>query len=144
MHHQQVLCELARPHAEGLAPVQTSARPPRYGFVDRAGKLAIKPQFDAVRGFNEGLAVALIGRQYGFIDKRGLWVVQPRFEKVSSFAEGLALVVVNVSSFWSQALAGGLLVGARKGTRTPTPFRALAPQSNRHLAKSARIAEIRE
>src|SRR5918911_929471 len=87
--------DFAGPFAEGLAPVQTVARPLRYGFVDHAGRVAIKPQFDAVRGFAEGLAVALVGRQYGFIDKRGQWVIQPRFDKVSSFSEGLALVVVN-------------------------------------------------
>src|SRR5918911_1856272 len=87
--------DFAGSYADGLAPVQTVARPLRYGFVDRVGRVVIKPQFDAVRPFAEGLAVALVGRQYGFIDKRGQWVIQPRFDKVSSFSEGLALVVVN-------------------------------------------------
>ncbi|MDX6271744.1 MAG: hypothetical protein QOD28_2967, partial [Acidobacteriota bacterium] len=76
---QQV--DLAGFFSEGLAPVQTSSQPPRFGFIDRTGKLVINPQYDAARGFEEGLALVMVERKYGFIDKRGRMVVKPQFDK---------------------------------------------------------------
>ncbi|HEY0099291.1 MAG TPA: WG repeat-containing protein, partial [Pyrinomonadaceae bacterium] len=90
---QQV--DLAGLFSEGLAPVQTASQPPRFGFIDRTGKLVINPQYDAARGFEEGLALVMVERKYGFIDKRGRMVVKPQFDKAASFSEGLAAVVVD-------------------------------------------------
>jgi hypothetical protein len=90
---QQV--DIAGYFTEGLAPVQTASQPPRFGFIDKMGRIVINTEYDAVRDFSEGLALVMVGRLYGFIDKRGRTVVKPQFEKASSFSEGLALVVVD-------------------------------------------------
>jgi len=90
---QQV--DFAGRFSEGLAPAQTGGASPRWGFIDRNGRLVINPQFDAVEDFQEGMAVVMVNRKYGFIDKKGRAVVPPQFDKAFDFHEGLALVVTN-------------------------------------------------
>jgi hypothetical protein len=90
----------AGPFKDGLAPVVTAGK---LGFIDRAGKLAIPPQYDRVRNpgvrtewptFSEGIAPVKIGTQYGFIDKTGRTAIEPRFESAACFSDGLAAVTV--------------------------------------------------
>ena len=53
----------------------------KWGLIDRAGRLATGPLYDAMRPFKEGLAAARIGNKYGFIDRTavpGGSAVQPR------------------------------------------------------------------
>lgn len=68
----------------------------KWGYIDKTGKIAIKPQFDYVQGFREGLAKVRIGDfvtgKSGYIDKTGKIVIEPRFANASSFSEGLAFV----------------------------------------------------
>jgi hypothetical protein len=67
----------------------------RYGFIDRAGKTVIPPQFDLTFGFSEGLAAVQIGKQWGFIDVSGKMVIPPQdFTNVRPFHNGLSRVVV--------------------------------------------------
>jgi hypothetical protein len=107
----------AREFHEGLAAVGTGrwAGPPSYndnssrweglwGYIDRSGKLVIKPQYHFADDFSEGLAGVVTNRQYGFINRKGEMVIQPRFVPrtggphgfgiggTSYFAEGLACV----------------------------------------------------
>lgn len=49
----------------------------RYGFIDKTGKIVIKPEFDYVGPFSEGLAVVWIGNKYGYIDKTGKYIWKP-------------------------------------------------------------------
>ncbi|HSY66826.1 MAG TPA: WG repeat-containing protein [Terriglobales bacterium] len=83
----------------GLAPFW-STPPGLEGFVDRAGRMVIAPQFagSASLPFEEGLAAVFLanaaGKKAGFIDERGRWVVPPRFEDAYHFCGGLAPVKV--------------------------------------------------
>lgn len=77
--------------SEGLVPVEIGGR---TGYLDRSGKVAIKPLFDQAGNFSQGLAYASIGNKYGFINKRGTFVIKPAFELAGSFSEGLAPIVV--------------------------------------------------
>ncbi len=43
----------------------------KWGFIDRSGKIVVKPEFEKVEEFSEGLAVVLRNDKYGFIDKTG-------------------------------------------------------------------------
>jgi len=63
-----------------------------YGFIDTTGELVIKPTFEKVRPFHDGIAAAAdeitpedgcmdCGR-WGYIDKDGNWLAQPRYEIV--------------------------------------------------------------
>lgn len=65
---------------------------------DKAGVLAIDPQFDFASNFSESLAkVGVRGARidetkYGYIDKSGKYVNNPQLEKAEPFKNGLALM----------------------------------------------------
>lgn len=100
--------------SEGLACVKIADK---FGYIDTAGKLAIKPQFDEVDwgvfgsddfsntgSFSEGLACVAIGKdsliKYGFIDKNGKYIIEPKFRAAHSFHDGLACVAEKSGSKW--------------------------------------------
>jgi hypothetical protein len=64
----------------------------KSGFIDREGRLVIRPLFDEVGFFSEGLAAARLQRFWGYIDTAGRWAIQPRFVAAGCFGQGLALV----------------------------------------------------
>ncbi|MDO6759357.1 WG repeat-containing protein [Tamlana sp. 2_MG-2023] len=73
----------------------------KHGFINQEGQEVIKPIFEMVSEFNEGLAWAVIeknGKWFsGFINEIGDWVIEPTFSgygwsmnETSLFSEGLA------------------------------------------------------
>ena len=68
----------------------------KYGFIDKTGKMVIKPQFNYAESFSEGLAAVSseMGDQNGYIDKTGKVIIAPRFDQTYPFSEGLAKVVI--------------------------------------------------
>ena len=67
----------------------------KWGLMDKAGQVVVKPQFDYIGDFNEGLARIVVGNKFGFINKTGQIVIKPKFDHALSFKEGLALIIVN-------------------------------------------------
>jgi len=66
-----------------------------YGFIDRSGKMVIKPNYKWAGDFSEGLAaVQMTSHKWGFIDKSGRMVIKPKFDRALSFSQGLAAVQV--------------------------------------------------
>lgn len=73
------------------------------GFIDRAGKVVIPPQFGFNTGsFSGGLASVQVldpdpmkPSKIGFIDLQGEMVIPPQFSEASSFADGIAFVQVD-------------------------------------------------
>lgn len=61
-----------------------------WGYLDKAGKFAIKPQFNNAQSFSEGLAGVQIGWRWGYINKAGAVVIKPQFDRAEPFSEGLA------------------------------------------------------
>lgn len=63
-----------------------------WGFTDQHGNIVIRPQYLAVGGFYDGLAVVQSphNRFWGFIDQSGNWLVSPQFCMAGRFSEGLA------------------------------------------------------
>lgn len=99
--HQRSLYTLRRqqlaPFREGLAAVLSFNR---IGFMDRAGKVVIAPEFRETGGFSEGLAaVKIIGSDgeyaWGYIDRAGRFKVAPGFKAAEPFAGGLARVTTS-------------------------------------------------
>ena len=76
----------------------------KCGFIDRAGRIVIEPQFNITGRFSEGLAPVFVGRRsrllgddpeagkWGYADRTGRVVVPPRYVYAREFSEGLAAV----------------------------------------------------
>ncbi|MEO0968917.1 MAG: WG repeat-containing protein [Cyanobacteria bacterium J06639_18] len=81
-------------YSEGLlaARIDTGTFRRSCGFIDVKGETVIKPKFDEVLAFNEGLAGVKVGDKWGFIDKKGTIVIEPQYDTVDFFENGLALV----------------------------------------------------
>jgi hypothetical protein len=68
------------------------------GYIDTKGQWAIKPQFDGLSDFSEGLAAVNLGAncgmggKWGFIDKSGTTVIPFRFLSAGQFQNGRACV----------------------------------------------------
>ena len=81
-----------RLHRTGaLLPVRQNGK---WGYIDRTGKIVIKPQFLSAEEFSEGLAAVTVrtkqGLVYGYIGLTGKFVISPRFENPGYFREGMA------------------------------------------------------
>ena len=86
--------------SDDLTPVQQEGK---WGYVDKNGKIIIKPQFSSAGRFSEGLALVSAGGvpltdpvvksfvKMGYIDKRGHWLIASRFEYYFfyDFSDGL-------------------------------------------------------
>jgi hypothetical protein len=65
-----------------------------WGYVDKNGVVAIKPQFGHAWPFSEGVGRVLVGEKFGYVDKKGKFVVEPKFDAAWEFSKGLARVGV--------------------------------------------------
>jgi hypothetical protein len=83
-----------------VKPASQSAQPKvsdKYGYIDKRGRWAIKPQFDVACNFSsDGLAVVCKGESWYFIDKNGRPAIIPQtthpIRELDGFSEGLAAV----------------------------------------------------
>lgn len=68
----------------------------KYGFIDRAGKIVIAPEYDFADEFSEGLACVQAGGNWFYIDASGYSVIKfvRKVKFAHSFSEGLAYVDV--------------------------------------------------
>ena len=64
----------------------------KWGFIDTAGNMVIKPQYDEYGSFSEGVCAINTGKGYAFIDQTGQNVMGRLFKKAKSFSEGVAYV----------------------------------------------------
>ena len=68
----------------------------KFGYIDKAGKVVITPQFFVAQDFAEGLAAVRVEQtadsKYGYIDRTGHMAIAPRFHQAGPFSEGLAAV----------------------------------------------------
>lgn len=94
----------------------------KYGYIDRTGKVVIKPQFDNTMGFNEGLAATSIGGKYGYIDTKGRWVIKPQFDFTYMFSDGLAMVEINRKTGWIDK-KGRIVIEPQEFEKTAVGFR---------------------
>lgn len=66
---------------------------PLSGVIDRTGRWIVRPQYDNISSYSEGLARALTHDRWLFLDMDGHEVVQTQARWVNSFSEGLAAVM---------------------------------------------------
>jgi hypothetical protein len=81
--------------SEGLARATDGGR---HVYINKAGKVIVKGQFDWSGDFHEGLAFFMNEGsppdRWGYINKAGRVVIKPQFEKAGDFSEGLAPVMI--------------------------------------------------
>ncbi len=85
----------------------------KKGIINKKGEYVIKPQFDDVKEFSEGLARVKVDGKWGYIDYKGKMVVKPNFVIAQAFSEGLAWVFIDTVE-WKQWSDGKHLCYARK------------------------------
>lgn len=77
-------------YSEGLADIVIDGK---VGFIDKQGKLVIKPRFDSATRFSEGIAYVGIGDKRYFIDRSGEILFETEFSLNEGFRNGLAYVM---------------------------------------------------
>lgn len=98
--------DFALDFTEGLALVRLGNR---RGYVDLAGKEAIKPaKYERAGQFMGGFAPVMIGGKWGYIDRAGKLAIEPAYDDVLSFRDGLA--PVRRGGKWGYIDAKGTLV----------------------------------
>lgn len=65
----------------------------RWGFMNRAFAIQIKPRFEDARDFYNGLAAVKHNGRWGYINKTGDFVVEPQFAEAWDFKDGKTLMV---------------------------------------------------
>jgi WG containing repeat len=67
----------------------------KIGYIDRNGRVVIKPEWDDIAPYTDGLALVRRDKKCGFIDKSGKVVVPLEWDDALPFFESLALVYRN-------------------------------------------------
>ena len=70
-----------------------------FSVIDKQGNRVIKPNFDLISEFHDGLAPAQRHNRFGYIDETGKWKIWPNFGVVGPFREGLAVTSDKYEAF---------------------------------------------
>lgn len=72
----------------------------KFGYINTAGQLAIKDQYDGVREFSEGLAAVNHEGKWGYIDFYGRNVIPHLYRSAFAFKKGIARVQDFDKKYW--------------------------------------------
>lgn len=75
--------------ADGLAAVSIGSK---WGYIDRAGRVAIALRYDSCSPFSESKAAVCVGGKWGYVDMMGRALSRMMFDDAWRFRNGLALV----------------------------------------------------
>lgn len=96
---------------EGIAVVSIDDK--KYGVIDKEGNWVIKPKFNIIGNFVDGVARAMPcgtnRSKYGLIDKEGNWVAEPKYLYLHSLGDGI-VAVENTNGYISLMTTTGELV----------------------------------
>jgi hypothetical protein len=90
--------EFKGPYYEGLARVKNADK--KWGFVDTTGNVVVKPKYNEVENFKDGLAKVRTGTKWGLVDNTGREVIKPTFEAIYEFINGKAQVLLNGEKYY--------------------------------------------
>ncbi len=102
--------ERASPKAPTRFPIEVGGK---FGYIDSAGQVVIKPQFDRAERFSEGRAAVVINDKYGYIDESGQMIVAPRFKFAGPFHAARAVVAVPETGVGYVDAEGRLVIEAK-------------------------------
>ena len=98
-----------------------------YGYIDKTGKVQIKPQFSYAHEFFEGLAAVCLDQKCGFIDKTGEFVIAPTYRMTFPFSDGFAVVSMDHEKVGFVNRVGELVIEPQFGNFHPVFKEGLAP-----------------
>ena len=91
-----VLPSTSHPQADtGVDLVPKKAWWGRYGYVNRAGKFVLEPQYEEALPYSDFIAAVKKDGKWGYINGEGKFVIEPRFENAFLFSDGAAAVEEN-------------------------------------------------
>jgi hypothetical protein len=61
----------------------------KWGFIDKTGKVVVKPAFQEVRDFKNGVALVKSGEKWGALNAKGAWLAKPQYEHAPMSLDGL-------------------------------------------------------
>ena len=64
----------------------------KYGLKDNVGNILIKPKYEFIGNFVNGLGKVELMDKFGLINGKGVEVVAPKYDHIGDFVEGLALI----------------------------------------------------
>jgi hypothetical protein len=64
----------------------------QYGFVNEKGRMWIKPRFQQVGPFRNGLAPVRENTHFGYINTQGQYAIEPQFDEAMPFSKAYAAV----------------------------------------------------
>ena len=76
------------PGKDGVYPAEQNGK---FGFVDSRGAWLVKPGFEEVGTFSQGLAPVRLNGYWGFVDQAGEMVISPQFDHVSDFRRNISI-----------------------------------------------------
>ncbi|MDR3701516.1 MAG: WG repeat-containing protein [Candidatus Sulfopaludibacter sp.] len=79
---------------KGAGPLFQIHRGRKWGYMDRTGKVVVRPQFDWEQDYFDGLAGVSQGQKWGYADEPGEIVIPIQFDGAGHFSDGLAPVLV--------------------------------------------------
>lgn len=94
-----------------------------HGYMDKTGRVVIKPQFYSAGPFREGLADACVYiDRCGLIDRTGRFVVPPVYKRVRSFSESLVLITTRGERARFVNKSGEVVIALPPLSRVSTDF----------------------
>jgi hypothetical protein len=82
----------------------------KYGYLNRRGKIFIRPRFESAHPFQEELAIVTEQRKYGAIDGTGAFAIKPSFALLQYCSEDLLGAQDHTSMRWGFVNKKGLQV----------------------------------
>jgi hypothetical protein len=71
----------------------------KFGYINKSGKVIVKPVFREAKEFSDGLAAVKNDQnKWGFINKDGKYSIEPKFDYVYSFNDGYAPVLIDAAN----------------------------------------------
>lgn len=64
----------------------------KYGLINGKGKVVVKPTYDWINEFSDGMALVSKGNKYGYVDEKGKEVIKVSYKEANDFSDGLALI----------------------------------------------------
>lgn len=110
---------------EGLSKVSTyvPGKGWLYGYIDKSGKVVIKPRFTYAYEFREGLAAVCLNTKCGFIDKTGEFAIAPKYRVTYPFSEGLGIAGLEHDNVGFVDKSGEMVIQPQFGLMAGTGFR---------------------